>query len=37
MDFTGATNKFYDEDWDGEPEGIIDEPEAPRQPKPPRE
>ena len=42
IDFRGATNKFYDEDWDGEPEtprpkdtggDIIPEPYVPEQPE----
>lgn len=42
IDFRGATNKFYDEDWDGEPEAprpkdtggdIIPEPYVPEQPE----
>ena len=33
LDFTGATNKFYDETWDGEPEGIDDGWEKPKSPK----
>lgn len=35
IDFRGATDKFYDEDWDGEPEpGGIGEPASPPYPGP---
>lgn len=38
VDFRGATNKFYDNDWDGEPEtpepGGTGEPKPPYEPKP---
>ena len=33
IDYTGATNNFYDEDWDGLPED-IDDPDDPPQTKP---
>jgi type I restriction enzyme R subunit len=38
IDFVGATNLFYDADWDGEPEeptgdGVGGEPKPPREPK----
>lgn len=39
IDFRGATNKFYDKDWDGEPEppepGGTGEPPSPYTPEPP--
>ncbi len=40
IDFRGATNKFYDDDWDGEPEppepgGTGEEPSPPYKPEPP--
>lgn len=33
VDFRGATNNFYDEEWDGEPEAPA--PSGPREPTPP--
>lgn len=36
IDFRGATNKFYDEDWDGEPVDVTDEqPDSVKDPIPP--
>lgn len=40
IDFRGATNKFYDDDWDGEPEpfqpgGTSEPPSPPYKPEPP--
>ncbi|MDT8424449.1 MAG: DEAD/DEAH box helicase family protein [Methyloprofundus sp.] len=40
IDFRGATNKFYDDDWDGEPEplqpgGTAEPPTPPYNPEPP--
>lgn len=41
IDFRGATNKFYDKDWDGEPEapepGGTGEPPSPYTPEPPED